>query len=148
MFTLATEKTYKDGEIILKEGNPGDWVYIVLSGSVEITKTIRNRTYKLGMLNQEDIFGELSFLGGIERTATARAIGETTVGIIDRGPLDMEFNRLSEGFRTLIRNTAARYKYFANTISGIEFEDERPSLDPCLQIKIPFYDSDEVSAPV
>jgi len=128
MFTLATEKNYKDGEIILQEGNSGDWVYVVLGGSVEITKTIRDKTYKLGILEEEDIFGELSFLGGIERTTTARAIGETTVGIIDRGPLDIEFNRLSKDFRALIRNTAKRYKYFTDTLSNMALKNEMPAL--------------------
>ena len=63
MFRLALEKTYQDGEIILKEGNFGDWVYIVLSGSVAISRTIGDKTYDLGLLSQDDVFDEISFFG-------------------------------------------------------------------------------------
>ena len=56
------------------------------------------------------MFGELSFLGNITRTATARAIGETTLGIIDRSTLDTEFNNLSSDFRTILVSMVKRFK--------------------------------------
>ena len=93
MYNIASEETYKDDQIILKEGSPGDWVYVVLSGSVEISKTVGARKYVIEVLKPNEIFGELGFLGGIKRTATARALGETTLGIIDRTSLDQEFNK-------------------------------------------------------
>ncbi len=39
-YNIAHEETYHDGDIIFEEGKSGDWVYIVLSGSVEVYKTI------------------------------------------------------------------------------------------------------------
>jgi len=44
MYHIASEETYKDGQVILEEGSSGDWVYVVLSGSVEISKTIGEGT--------------------------------------------------------------------------------------------------------
>jgi len=40
MFNLASEDTYEDGQIIFKEGSSGDWVYLVISGTVEISKMV------------------------------------------------------------------------------------------------------------
>ena len=37
MFTIASEETYPDGKMIFQEGSSGDWVYVILSGSVEIS---------------------------------------------------------------------------------------------------------------
>lgn len=109
MFTLVSEETYEDGRIIFKEGSSGDWVYVVLSGSVEISKTAGGKKTVIAVLKEGEVFGELSFIGGIKRSATVKAIGETTVGIIDRDSLDLEFNKLSSDFRSILVSAVNRF---------------------------------------
>ena len=110
MYQIASEETYKDGQVILEEGSSGDWVYVVLSGSVEISKTIGGRKFIITALEPGEVFGELGYLGAIKRTATARAIGETTVGVIDRSFLDQEFNKLSGPFRGILVAVVKRFR--------------------------------------
>jgi CRP-like cAMP-binding protein len=99
---IALEETYEDGEVIFKEGNSGDWVYVVLSGAVEVSKAVDGTKFVLSILKPGEVFGELALIGAVKRTATTRAIGRTTVGIIDRRFLDREFNKLSTDFRTVL----------------------------------------------
>ncbi len=113
MYHIASKETYKDGQIIFKEGSSGNWIYVVLSGSVEISKTIGGKKSMLSVLEPDEVFGELGYLGHIKRTATVRAVGETTVGVIDRTFLDKEFNRLSGYFRAIL---VAVVKRFGNMI--------------------------------
>lgn len=110
MYQIASEETYKDGQVILEEGSSGDWVYVVLSGSVEISKTIGGRKFIITALEPGEVFGELGYLGAMKRTATARAIGETTVGVIDRSFLDQEFNKLSGPFRSILVAVVKRFR--------------------------------------
>jgi uncharacterized protein (TIGR02266 family) len=110
MYTIASEETYKDGQVIFREGTSGDWVYVILQGKVEISRTIGGNTYTITVLEQGEVFGELSYLGDIKRTATARAIGETTLGIIDRAFLDRELNLLSSSFRTILVAVVQRFR--------------------------------------
>ncbi len=110
VYTIAEEETYQDGQVIIKEGSPGDWVYVILSGSVEITKTVNDRKYIIAVLEPGEVLGELGFMGGIKRTATARAIGETTLGIIDREFLEKEYNQLSSQFRSILELITLRFK--------------------------------------
>lgn len=110
MYQIASEETYKDGQVILEEGSSGDWVYVVLSGSVEMSKTIGGRKVIITALELGEVFGELGYLGAMKRTATARAIGETTVGIIDRSFLDQEFNKLSGPFRSILVAVVKRFR--------------------------------------
>ena len=56
------------------------------------------------------MLGELGFIAGIKRTATASAIGETTLGLIDRGFLEKEYNQLSGQFRGILRIATLRLK--------------------------------------
>jgi uncharacterized protein (TIGR02266 family) len=113
MYHIASKETYKDGQIIFKEGSSGDWIYMVLSGSVEISKMVGGKKSILSVLEPDEVFGELGYFGAIQRTATARAIGETTLGVVDRTYLDEEFNKLSGFFRAIL---VAEVKRFRNLI--------------------------------
>ena len=109
MFSLASEEKYEDGKVIFKEGTPGDWIYVILSGSVKITKTAADRQFTLAVLEAGEVFGEGSFLSGNnKRTSTAWAVGGTTLGVIDRVALDEEFNSLSSDFRAILVSAAKR----------------------------------------
>ncbi len=109
VYNIALEETYRDGEIIFEEGNSGDWVYVVLSGEVEVSKTVEGKTFLLGILRPGEIFGELALIGAVRRTATTRARGATRVGIVDRALLDKEFNKLSADFRSILLSLVARF---------------------------------------
>ncbi len=109
VYSIALEEHYRDGEIIFEEGNSGDWVYVVLSGEVEVSKTVEGKVFTLGILKQGEVFGELALIGAVRRTATTRARGETRVGIVDRGLLDKEFNKLSADFRGILLALVRRF---------------------------------------
>lgn len=110
MYPIASEEIYKDGQVIFREGTSGDWVYVILDGNVEISRTIGESKYTITVLEPGEVFGELGYLGDIKRTATARALGETTLGIIDRGFLDKEFNLLSSSFRAILVAMVNRFR--------------------------------------
>jgi CRP-like cAMP-binding protein len=110
MYPIASEESYKDGQVIFKEETSGDWVYAILNGNVEISRTIGDRKYIITVLAPGEVFGELGYLGDIKRTATARAIGDTTLGIIDRSFLDREFNLLSSAFRAILVAVVNRFR--------------------------------------
>jgi CRP/FNR family transcriptional regulator, cyclic AMP receptor protein len=111
MFEISSEETYTDGQVIFEEGSHGDWIYVVESGAVELSKNVRGEIVVIDVLQPGDIFGEIAFLSGMPRTACARAKGDTEVGIFDRNAMDREFNKLSEGFQTVIKRLAIRLKH-------------------------------------
>jgi CRP-like cAMP-binding protein len=121
MLQIASYEKYKDGDVIFKEGDAGDWIYTVESGAVELSKTIGDKKIVIEVLRREgDVFGEMAFISKIARTATARAIGPTTVGIIDRAYLDEEFNRLSGSFQGILRSLVMRLKKTTDAILTIK----------------------------
>ena len=124
MHAIASEETYTNGQLIFKEGSPGDWVYIVLSGQVEITKTVEGREVVIEELKEGEVFGELGFLGGIRRTAAAKAVGDTVLGVIERSFLDGEFNKLSADFRAILVAVVLRFKKMIDRISECSFRRE------------------------
>jgi uncharacterized protein (TIGR02266 family) len=123
MFTFASEETYNHGEIIIKEGTQGNWIYYIISGAVEISKIIGGRKFVLDRLEAGEVFGEIGFIGGLKRTATAIAVGPTTVGIIDRETLDEEFNKIPSDFRAILVAMARRFEKMVLRVS--EFSDRK-----------------------
>ena len=110
MLPIATNETYEDGQIIFEEGSHGDWIYVIESGSVELSKAVAGGRAVIAVLQPGEIFGEIAFLAHIPRTATARAVGETTVGLFDRAFLDPEYNKLSQHFQVILRTLSLRLK--------------------------------------
>lgn len=108
MFVMASEEILEDGQLIFEEGSSGDWVYLILAGSVEISKTIKDKKFIIEWLQEGEVFGGASFMGSRERLTTASAVGKTTVGLIERAPLDEEFNKLSPGFRAILSASIKR----------------------------------------
>ena len=120
MYTLVNEENYSDGQIIFKESSSGDWVYVIISGQVEISRTIANKKYVLEVLKKGEVFGEMAFLGHTKRTATATAVGDTIIGVIDRDSMDNEFNKLSSGFRAILASIVSRFRAMNDRISGFD----------------------------
>lgn len=133
MFTIASEETYQDGQAIFKEGSPGDWVYIILSGQVEISKNIGGKKFLVAVLKEGEVFGELSFLGGIKRTATATAIGETTLGVMDRESMDLEYNKLSSEFRSILLSSVKRFEKMIDRVCEFAVRQE-PRVQKALSV--------------
>ncbi|MEI6043531.1 MAG: cyclic nucleotide-binding domain-containing protein [Chloroflexota bacterium] len=83
---LATTRLYKKGEVIIKQGEPGTGLFIMLSGSVQVTSKTRPGLpeAKLNVLNKGDFFGEMSLIDGYPRAATVTAIVDIEVVELNR----------------------------------------------------------------
>jgi CRP/FNR family cyclic AMP-dependent transcriptional regulator len=102
LFITTEKEVCKAGDIIFKEGTHGVAVYVLKSGKVEISKAVENKKVVLDLLGPGDIFGEMSFLDNAPRSATAIALEETVVELIDKDFLDREFNQIASDFRGIV----------------------------------------------
>ncbi len=108
VYIVSAEETYQYGQIIYEEGNSGDWVYVVLSGLVEVSKMVEDKKTIIEILQSGDVFGVMEYIGRSKRATTVRSIGTTTLGLIDREFLDREYNQLSVQLRNLLQTMAHR----------------------------------------
>lgn len=76
---------FAQGETIFREGDPGRVLYIVKSGQVRIFVSGAGQETSIILCGRPgDIFGELAIVDGLPRSATAAAVEETTVYMLDR----------------------------------------------------------------
>jgi CRP-like cAMP-binding protein len=74
-FSLATD------EVLFEEGDPADQVYVLASGRVEFCKRLPgDRSVTATYMGPGAIFGEMSFIAGLDRVAAVRAV-EPTAGL-------------------------------------------------------------------
>ncbi|MBI5845889.1 MAG: TIGR02266 family protein [Deltaproteobacteria bacterium] len=118
MIDVVSEEHYEDGQVIFEEQSSGDWVYVVESGAVELYRLVDGKIVVIAVAREGEIFGELAFIGGYPRTASARALGNTVVGVIDRKSLDHEYNKMTPTFRLVIKSLAIRLKQTTDACVG------------------------------
>jgi len=77
----ASEHTLIRGDMLFKEGEKPDSLYVLLSGrvAVAIANPIDNRETMVGLMTPGDLFGEMGMLDGGVRSASARALEPSTV---------------------------------------------------------------------
>ena len=84
MKTGELGKTYQDGEAIIRQGEPGDRMYVIQSGCAAVFAQIGGKEIHIAKLNAGDIFGEMALFDKEVRSATVRAVGEARLLSIDR----------------------------------------------------------------
>ncbi len=77
-------KIYRDTEIIIKQGELGDCMYVIQDGLVEIVKETEQGEVHLALRGKGELIGEMAIFERETRMATARAIGEARVLTIDK----------------------------------------------------------------
>jgi len=83
----ALGKIYADGEVIVRQGEVGDCMYVVQSGRVEVVQATDLGEQRLAFLETGDFFGEMSVFERERRSATVRASGEARVLKVDKKTL-------------------------------------------------------------
>ncbi len=75
LLTRAHEAVFKAGDFVLKEGETGNQMYVIGSGSVRVCKGIgTSREIELAILRDKDFFGEMCILETLPRAATVQAL--------------------------------------------------------------------------
>lgn len=69
---------------ILRESDPADAAYFIISGFVKVVRGSDDRRYAIAVLGPQDIFGELGAITGEGRSASIVALTECTVARIEK----------------------------------------------------------------
>jgi CRP-like cAMP-binding protein len=109
---VADEEDFFDGEYIVEEGKHGSWIWVILEGVVEIVRETPHGPLPIVRLGDGSFIGSLaSFLiQGHIRTATAVAIGNVQLGVLDSQRLAQEFARLTPELRGYLLSIDKRLK--------------------------------------
>ena len=131
--THLDEVKFPGGHVVFNYGEPGDAMYIVRAGKAEMS--FRNDTGEkivLEVCERGDFFGELSFLDGGTRSATATVTEELEALLMDREDLELFLKRhphaaldLLTALGKRLRKTSEILRHTATRNVNEETEDKR-----------------------
>ncbi len=119
-------KIYYDGEIIVREGDREDCMYVIQSGKIKVLQKRKGKELILAELGEADFFGEMALFGrGEVRSASVCAKGEARVLKVDKKTL---LRRIIDdptlAFR-IIEKLSSRIRKLNDQISRIKASDRR-----------------------
>jgi small-conductance mechanosensitive channel/CRP-like cAMP-binding protein len=79
---------FSTGEVILRQREPGDSLYIIRHGEVSVCVAAGEGTREVTRLKTGDFFGEMSLLTGAPRRATISAVDDVECYVIHRAQLE------------------------------------------------------------
>jgi uncharacterized membrane protein len=89
-----SQRTLAAGDHLFRVGDPGDSMFIIEKGSIELFVTdTTGQKIVLHCAQSGDFFGELSLLDGGSRTASAKVLEETQLLVLDREDLLQLFRK-------------------------------------------------------
>ncbi len=101
---LLEPRAFSVGSVIFSEGAPGDGLYVVAAGEVEIRR--EGRTAPLAVLGPGECFGEMSLVDHEYRSASVRALGDVELLHLSPERLAQFRKSQKDGFSFLVLNIA------------------------------------------
>ena len=107
-----------DGEVLFEEGEEGDALYALREGAIELSVlSAAGRKLSLDVLREGEVFGEIALFDPGPRTATAQAMGATTLIRVRNADLSGALAREPELALDLVRLAGQRMRWMNRQLS-------------------------------
>jgi CRP-like cAMP-binding protein len=108
--TLVQSRTYQPGEVLMRKGETLRDLFILTHGLVEISRQEREADFVLNEIEPPYILGEIAFLFGTPRTATATAKTEVKAFVLSYEELNELAKDLPAWLPSLLTSLASDMK--------------------------------------
>lgn len=127
---MDNSKRFKKGEIVFKEGDPSDVVYIIQSGCLDRG----GKKFEVTQLAAMQLAGEQSLNSNAKQAFTAEALQETKVLEIPADVLKLQLEKATPGIKLVVKSLVEETRQTRQLLRTVKSENEK---SPCPQISIP-----------
>ena len=121
-----TEQPFADEEIVFREGDPGDRLFVLLSGTIHVYVERDSKVISYSRLQAGEFFGEMAIIDAKPRSATVRAEGPSVCLTLSRqGFLDLLQQhplialRMMTSLLPRLRRTNVQLQDYASRLSSV-----------------------------
>jgi len=130
---LAVVRQYKRNQFIFQQGEPGDTMFVMLSGTVKVlVNSAEGQQVLFCTLGPEDCFGELSFLDGRARSAAVETAEAVQVIALTRTALDSALDANPAIGRAMLVYLCDMVRRLSEQAADLVFLDLEGRLAKCL----------------
>lgn len=124
--TQMAEPVYiKADEYLMREGEPGDALYLVMEGEFQVTKRSNNADVPIAIRGAGEVFGEMSLLEARPRTASVYAIKDSTLVKISQATFNQLIQTHPAATLSILKTVIARLR---NTEAMVRQNEKMASL--------------------
>jgi CRP-like cAMP-binding protein len=116
----AKTHKYEAGDIIFQEGDPSGCLFIIQQGSVAVQKKTIKGPVEIAKLEPGEVLGELSFFDRRPRSATAVAVKDSVLMVIDFESLDKVYATVPSYIKSIMAAVARRLRRANERIKRLE----------------------------
>ena len=109
----ADEISVREGRDLVREGEHGRELYVIVDGTVRVTRKGR----KVATMGPGDFFGELALISGAPRSATVTTETDATVMVLDPRRFDVVLDREPQVLRAVLATMADRLRASERSVS-------------------------------
>mgnify|MGYP001816941591 FL=1 len=100
-------KAFPAGAVIIKEGEPGNYMYVVMEGTLDIS--LKGKALSTALPGE--IIGEMALINSDIRSATVTARTDCRVALIDKSSFDALLKHVPEFTRHVMKVLTDRLQY-------------------------------------
>jgi CRP-like cAMP-binding protein len=127
--SITRSRSVDAGEVVFLAGQPARQLFMVVRGQVKVVSTAADgREIVLRLFDRVDVFGELAMLDGGDRTASAIAVREGELAVVDRANFLSLLERRPEMAVRLLAVLARRLRSTTEQVTDTNFLSLGPRL--------------------
>ncbi len=116
----GANKFLKRDQILFKEGEPADCIYIVRRGEIQIFLTKDSHEVNLATVGEGSIVGEMAFFDKKPRSASVKAAKDAEVTVITKDDFSKLMRQIPKWFVTLMSSLSARLRQTNERLQKLE----------------------------
>lgn len=133
----AVKVSYRAGEVLFRQGDPGDRVFLIRRGLIEIYADSGGRRRRLNLRGRGEVIGEMAVLDGLGRSATAVALTDVQAHTLETGEFETLLSQRPALIRGLTRQLSQRMRDLQATLSA-ELDRKDAAISGLLQTIGPY----------
>ena len=112
---------FNPGDVVFKAGSPSDCAYLIEAGTFEVF-CLNNQGEKqvIGVLDQDDIFGEMGLIDGLPRSASVVALEDCSISIMTQEAFNSLAQHNAQALMPILKVLAKRLRSTLRLVEDLQ----------------------------